>query len=85
MAAEIIKLLTQGEAGVVQISLLGAARELKKLPRVSANAVPKPTDVKVHVAAPRGVLSVAPPPLMLDGKTLKRDVLGYGTAALAWR
>lgn len=85
MAAEIIKLLTQAEAGVVRISLLGAARELKRLPRVSASAVTRPADAKVCVAAPGGVLSVAPPPLMLGGRTMERDVLGYGTAALVWR
>lgn len=82
--AETVRLLAQGRAGVVRISLLGAARTLLGLsppPPGPAAELPVP---RVEVGSEAGRLDAVPPAIALDGEVLARDVGAYGAAALRW-
>jgi crotonobetainyl-CoA:carnitine CoA-transferase CaiB-like acyl-CoA transferase len=85
LAAEVMTLLADGRGGVVRATLLGAARSLlgrpRRPPREDAVVLEVP---RVDVRSPYGVLSTVPPAVMIDGRPLRRDVLGYGTADLSW-
>ncbi|WP_409482881.1 CoA transferase [Arsenicicoccus dermatophilus] len=77
MAAEVLRLLAQGRAGVVRISLLGAARELLAAPPPAPEATSPLAARTVAVPSPYGPVVTAPPALILDGATLERPVGGY--------
>lgn len=82
--AGIVRLMAAGRAGVVRISLLGAARTLQGLappPPGPAAELPVP---RVQVGSEAGRLHAVPPAIALDGEVLARDVGAYGAAALRW-
>ncbi|WP_420871121.1 CoA transferase [Micrococcus endophyticus] len=82
--AETVRLMAAGRAGVVRISLLGAARTLQGLappPPGPAAELPVP---RVQVGSEAGRLHAVPPAIALDGEVLARDVGAYGAAALRW-
>lgn len=84
LAGRIISLLARGRGGVAHASLLGAARTLLSRPR---NRIDRATELDVptvRIKSPYGRLSVAPPPLMLDGGTLERPVTRYGSSPAEW-
>jgi crotonobetainyl-CoA:carnitine CoA-transferase CaiB-like acyl-CoA transferase len=84
LAARVISLLAREHGGIVRASLLGAARTLlgrghRDVADELDLAVPT-----VSVGSPHGRLTAVPPPVVLDGATIERDVSGYATAALTW-
>ena len=82
--AETVRLLAQGRAGVVRISLLGAARTLLGLsppPPGPAAELPVP---RVEMGSEAGRLDAVPPAIALDGEVLARDVGAYGGVELRW-
>lgn len=87
MAAHVMDLLADAHAGIVRISLLGAARTLLAYPRRSS-APAAPTAglplMRVQVNSPHGRISLPAPPLTVDGKLLHEPVGGYAHAAAAW-
>ncbi|WP_204163848.1 CoA transferase [Nocardioides solisilvae] len=86
LAARVVSLLARGRGGVVRASLLGAARDLLARPRVAAgDPVQGPPVPTVGVGSPYGPLVAVPPPYLLDGRTVERDVTAYGAAEPAWR
>jgi len=85
LATEVMTLLADSRGGAVQVNLLGAARSLLARPRRPAGEDPVVLDVpRVVVRSPYGTLSTVPPAILLDGRRLGREVLGYGSAELAW-
>lgn len=85
LAAHVLTLLADARAGVVRISLLGAARTLLAYaPPPRPDRMPSLPVPLAEVASPAGRLLAVPPPLTLDGATIELPVSGYGQALLAW-
>lgn len=85
LTAEVVRLLARAQAGIVRISLLGAARTLLALPAPPAYAaadLPVPT---VEIDSPHGHLVTVPVPMMLDGTVIRGPMEAYAGADLAWR
>lgn len=84
LAGRVMGLLADGSGGIIRASLLGAARTLLARDRVAHDAdIPLGVPV-VNVSSPHGELLAVPPPLLVDRRTIERDVGEYGGAALAW-
>lgn len=84
LAGRIMGLLADGTGGVVRANLAGAARTLLARERVAHDEdVPLGVPV-VNVSSPHGDLLAVPPPLLVDRRTIERDVGEYGGADLAW-
>lgn len=83
LAAHIVEALAHGRAVTVRASLLGAARTLLDLAtptgEVAEQGVPR-----VHVRGGASRLEAVPPPLLLDGRTLERNVGPYGATGVHW-
>ena len=94
IAAHVIEALAAGRAVTVRASLLGAARTLlAAAPPASDDVVGPaveaagPSVPRVRVVA-RGTeqrLEAVPPPLLLDGHTIEKDVPEHGAAEPVWR
>jgi crotonobetainyl-CoA:carnitine CoA-transferase CaiB-like acyl-CoA transferase len=85
VAADVMTLLAEDRGGVVRASLLGAARDLLSRPRPPVEpgvALEAPT---ATVGSPYGPLVTVPPPVLLDGRPLTRDVNGYAAGSLGWQ
>lgn len=85
LAAGVIGLLGLARGGLVKASLLGAARTLLGERRRGASDPIELAVPTVSVDSPHGRLVTVPPPVMIDGRTLSRDVGGYAAAPLAWQ
>lgn len=84
LAGRIMGLLADGSGGLVRASLLGAARTLLGRERIAhEEEIPLGVPV-VNVSSPHGELLTVPPPLLVDRRTIERDVGEYGGASLAW-
>lgn len=84
MATHVLDLLADARAGIVRISLLGAARTLLAYPRrPSAPATSLPV-VSVRVDSPQGQIILPAPPLTADGELLHESVGDYAHAIAAW-
>lgn len=83
LAAQVISLLARGRGGVVRASLLGAARALLARPRERHEEAKVPART-VRVDSPYGTLVTTAPPLMVDGLTLEKPVLRYGSSGIEW-
>lgn len=70
--------------GVVRAYLLGAARVLLEDGRRENNADVKLGVPAVSLNSPYGRLVTVPPPIMLNGRIVARDIERYGAAALTW-
>lgn len=84
MAAEVLRHLARARAGIVRVSLLGAARTLLAAPAPTDEPVEDLPIERVEVDSPHGHLGTTPPPLTLDGATIERPVSGYGAAMPEW-
>lgn len=84
LAARVLDLLARARAGIVRISLLGAARTLLDLPAPPPGDVVAPQVPLVDLATPHGRLTAVPPPIRLDGQTIEAPITGYGAAEAAW-
>lgn len=82
-AAAVMRALASASGTLCRISLLGAARELLSAPSVSRPLLDLPT-VRVPVDSPYGHLLLPPPPIRLDGRTIERQVGGYGAGTSGW-
>ncbi|WP_156761975.1 CoA transferase [Microbacterium karelineae] len=84
LAARVMGLLADGVGGIVRASLVGAARTLLARDRIAHDEeIPLGVPV-VNVSSPHGELLAVPPPLLVDRRTIERDVGEYGGAALEW-
>lgn len=84
MAAEVMAMLAAGRAGVVRVSLLGAARTLLGY-AAPPREPPAPLAVpQVELDSPHGHLRGVPAPLTVDGQPLARPVGRYGDADPRW-
>ena len=84
LAARVLDLLARARAGIVRISLLGAARTLMDLPAPPPGDVVAPQVPLVDQATPHGRLTAVPPPIRLDGRTIEAPITGYGAAEAVW-
>lgn len=84
LAARVLDLLARARAGIVRISLLGAARTLMDLPAPPPGDVVAPQVPLVDLATPHGRLTAVPPPIRLDGRTIEAPITGYGAAEAVW-
>lgn len=84
LAARVLDLLARARAGIVRISLLGAARTLLDLPAPPPGDVVAPHVPLVDLAIPHGRLTAVPPPIRLDGRTIEAPITGYGAAEAVW-
>ncbi|MGY5766263.1 CoA transferase [Brachybacterium sp. DNPG3] len=84
-AAHVLEALAAGRARTIRVSLLGAADALRSLPRPPDGAPAELPGPRVRVRSGARELLVVPPPLLVDGRTIARDVPEYGAAAPAWR
>lgn len=84
LAAEVISLLARARGGLVRASLLGAARSLLARPRDRVEHTAELDVPTVNLDSPYGPVTAVPPPLLLDGQTVERDLRQYGASALAW-
>lgn len=86
LAARVLELLASGRGGLVRASILGAARALlASAPPPEADDEVSMGTTMVNVSSPHGTLFLPPPPVLLDRRSIERDVGGYGAAAPAWR
>ena len=83
LAAHILEALALGRAVTVRASLLGAARTLLDLPTPTGEVI-EPGVARVQVRAGACRIEAVPPPLLLDGRTLERDVGPDGAARAQW-
>ncbi|MDO5698724.1 MAG: CoA transferase [Dermatophilus congolensis] len=84
MAAHLMRLLAEARAGIVRISLLGAARTLLAYPPPPEQAAAPLKISTVEMPSPHGELALVPPPLTLDGATIERGLTEYAGAELSW-
>lgn len=80
MAAEVMEMLAAGRAGVVRLSLLGAAHELLAL---GAPPDHEPAELPVRAVmleTAHGVVETVPPALTCDGEVLSAPIGEYGAA-----
>ena len=84
LAAHVLSALADARARTIRVSLLGAAETLLALPAPPAQepaALPVP---RVEVRAGERRLRAVPPPLLVDGAMIGRDVGSYGMNGLDW-
>ncbi|WP_210388873.1 CoA transferase, partial [Brachybacterium sp. HMSC06H03] len=84
LAGAVLEALAAGRARTLRIGLLGAAEALLSLPGPTGRevaALPMPT---VRVRSGARELVAVPPPLLVGGRTIERDVPEYGAAAPRW-
>ncbi|GAB97429.1 crotonobetainyl-CoA:carnitine CoA-transferase CaiB-like acyl-CoA transferase [Kineosphaera limosa] len=84
LAARVLDLLAQARAGLVRISLLGAARTLLAMPPPPPAAPVPMTVPQVALSSPHGSLVAVPPPIRVDATTIERPISGYGAAEPTW-
>lgn len=84
LAALVLDLLADASAGIVQISLLGAARTLLSYPRRPSTPAASLPVVSVQVNSPHGRITVPAPPLTMGGEPLQKPVGGYAHAVAGW-
>lgn len=85
LAGAVLEALAAGCARTIRISLLGAADALLALPRPHGGGVAELPVPRVRVRSGGSRLFAVPPPLLVDGRTIERDVPEYGAAAPVWR
>lgn len=93
LAAHVLEALAAARVRTVRVSLLGAAEELLSGPapaEVPAGGAGTGDEAELpvqwaEVRSGRLRLSAVPPPLLVDGRTIARDVGEYGAAAPAWK
>lgn len=84
MAAQVLTALAEARARTVHVSLLGAARTLLAAPRAApGTAVARPVP-RVRSAYRGSTVDAVPPPLLIDGVGISRDIGPYGGAAPRW-
>lgn len=84
LAAHVVHLLHRAEAGIVRISLLGAARTLLALP-APGDTEPFPLEVPtIELDTPHGHLVTVPPPLTVDGSPITGPVGRYAGSEARW-
>jgi len=84
MAAGVLSHLTDGQGGLVEVSLLQTAYDL--LERRSPNDVARRFSVpRVRLRSPHGRIVTVPPPVLVDRNRLTAPISEYGAAPLAWR
>ncbi|MBB5830686.1 CoA transferase [Brachybacterium aquaticum] len=82
IAAHVLSALADARARTLRVSLLGAAENLLALPAPPAQepaALPVP---RIQVRAGERPLLAVPPPLLVDGAMIGRDVGSYGASGL---
>lgn len=84
MAARVMKCLARRQSGIVQFSLLGAARKLLSFPEFDGSNHLHPKVIRVRVDSPHGHLDAVPPPLLINGHTIERSPGRYSGSALHW-
>lgn len=85
LAAAVLEALAEGRARTIRVSLLGAAEALHSLPRPPGGDVAEHPVPTVRVRSGARELIAVPPPLLIDGRTIERDVPEYAAAAPVWR
>jgi hypothetical protein len=85
IAAHVLEALAAGRAVAVRASLLGAAGALLALPRPADGAIAELPVPTVRIRSGARELVAVPPPLLLDGRPIARDVPEYAEATPAWR
>lgn len=88
LAKHILDCLAQEKRGVINASLLGAARELMRLKRKDFSYHGQASEVVSEnvsvVNSPYGVISVPSIPITVDGVFLTGNIGRYGDDALSW-
>lgn len=85
LAAGILRLVGESHGGTVKASLLGAARRLLSYPQTQGFPTETAFEpLTVAAASPHGDVTLPPPPMRIDGRTVERPIGGYGEASLSW-
>lgn len=95
LAAAIMGLLSEHRGGTVRATLLGAARRLLsyRTPENtpgdphSASGMPDDDTLRVdtvRVDSPHGEVTLPPPPLLVNGRTIEHAIGGYGQSIASW-
>ena len=86
LAAGLLDLLSQKLSGRVEVSLIGAAERLFSYPRVAVGE-PATTsrDASLTIPCAYGLVTIPPPPVLLNGNYLTGKILRYGESRPEWQ